>query len=110
MHDKENYVWHTFWLIITKTDRIAVGSADFKDIPDKNGEVEIGYGLGEKHTEKGYMTEAVRAMCKWAFESALVKSIVAETETDNEPSKRLLTRCGFKKYLEGETLWWRLNK
>ena len=31
-----------------KTDRIVVGSADFKGLPNAQGEVEIGYGLGKE--------------------------------------------------------------
>ena len=50
--DPDNYTWHSFWLLIRKTDRAVVGSADFKDIPDINNEVEIGYGLGELFEQK----------------------------------------------------------
>ena len=60
--DSENYFWHSFWLLIRKSDRVIVGSADFKDIPNKDCEVEIGYGLGKDFEHNGYMTEAVMAM------------------------------------------------
>ena len=65
--DPGNVLWHTFWLLIRKSDRTIVGSADFKNIPDGNGEAEIGYGLGNGFEHTGYMTEAVRAMCGWAL-------------------------------------------
>lgn len=42
------YLWLTFWLIVKKDDNIAVGMIDFKNIPNENREVEIGYGLGKK--------------------------------------------------------------
>ena len=32
--DKERYLWHTFWLLIRKADRLVIGAADFKDIPE----------------------------------------------------------------------------
>lgn len=57
------YLWLTFWLIVKKDDNIAVGMIDFKNIPNENREVEIGYGLGKKHEHFGYMTEAVEAFC-----------------------------------------------
>ena len=41
------YLWLTFWLIVKKDDNIAVGMIDFKNIPNENREVEIGYGLGK---------------------------------------------------------------
>ena len=43
--DRANYRWHSFWLMIRKSDHVVVGSADFKDVPDENGEVEIGLSL-----------------------------------------------------------------
>ena len=105
--DPENYVWHSFWLIIRKSDNVVVGSADFKDIPNESGEVEIGYGLGKEFEHNGYMTEAVEAMCKWAFEQNNVKNVVAETDVDGYASQRILKRCGFKLDKQGETLWWK---
>ena len=54
------------------------------------------------------MTETVAAMCGWALGQEGVKHIIAETLPDNFPSQRILTRCGFKQYESGKTLWWKL--
>ena len=105
--DPDNYIWHSFWLIIEKRSRIVIGAADFKDVPDDNGEVEIGYGLGKEFEHKGYMTEAVKAMCEFGKKQEGVKHIIAETELDNIPSHNILKRCGFKEYSRDETIWWR---
>ncbi len=104
--DRDNYLWHSFWLLIDRASRTVVGSADFKACPDKLGRVEIGYGLGEEYEHKGYMSEAVAAMCSWALSQPQVKNVVAETEKSNLPSQRLLRRCGFTPLSEGDTLWW----
>lgn len=106
--DFENYLWHSFFLLIRKEDRVVVGSADFKDIPNENAEVEIGYGLGKEFEHKGYMTEAVKAMCKLALKQNGVENIIAETDLDGFASQRILERVGFKKYYEANTIWWRL--
>ena len=107
--DSENYFWHSFWLLIRKSDRVIVGSADFKDIPNKDCEVEIGYGLGKDFEHNGYMTEAVMAMTQWALKQDGVLSVIAETELDGFASQRILKRCGFKKYKEEAATWWRLR-
>ena len=107
-NDELNYLFHGFWLIIRKEDRVVVGSADFKALPDANGEVEIGYGLGKKHEHHGYMTEAVQAMCDWAMSQQAITHVIAETENDNIPSQNILTRCGFTQYKQADTLWWKL--
>jgi RimJ/RimL family protein N-acetyltransferase len=48
LNNPENYVYHSFWFIIRKEDKTVVGSMDFKNIPNKLKEIEIGYGLGKK--------------------------------------------------------------
>lgn len=108
VNDQADYIYNTFWFLIRKTDRIVVGSADFKDVPDENGEVEIGYGLGKSFEHNGYMTEAVKAMCSWALEQPGVSHVIAETDTDNPPSQSILRRCGFLLYQKADTYWWRL--
>lgn len=108
--DPENYFWHSFFLIIRKSDRVVVGSADFKNIPDENGEVEIGYGLGREFEHNGYMTETVRAMTEWALAQQKVNAVIAETEKDNKPSQHILERCGYTIYKTQDTLWWKITE
>lgn len=90
------------------SDRVVVGSADFKDIPNVDGEVEIGYGLGIQFEKQGYMIEAVQAMIKWAMGQEGVKHIIAETDLDGVASGRILQKCGFKEIARNQTIWWRL--
>lgn len=106
--DPTNYLFYSFFFLIRKTDRVVVGSADFKNLPNKNGEVEIGYGLGKTFEHKGYMTEAVKAICEFAVMQSNVFNVIAETEAEGFASQRILERCGFKKYKQAETIWWRL--
>ncbi|MCK9303128.1 MAG: GNAT family N-acetyltransferase [Bacteroidales bacterium] len=108
--DPDNYLWHTFRLIIRKSDRAVIGSADFKDVPNINGEVEIGYGIGKEFEHQGYMTEAAEAMCRWALSQPDVKSVIAETYLDGYASQRILQRLGFVEYSRDETVWWRLSR
>lgn len=106
--DPTNYLWHSFFFLVRKEDRVVVGSAAFKDIPNENGEVEIGYGLGKEFEHKGYMTEAVKAMCEFGLKQKGVGNIIAETDLDGFASQRILERCGFENYKQEETIWWRL--
>lgn len=108
LRDEGHYLYHTFWLLVRKTDRVVVGSAAFKDVPNADGAVEIGYGLGKAFERRGYMTEAVRAMCRWGLSQPDVKYVIAETERGNLVSQRVLERCSFVLYKEDDTLWWRI--
>ena len=106
--DPEHYPWHSFWLMIRKTDRIVLGSADFKDVPDENGISELGYGIGPAFEHHGYTTEAARALCAWALAQPGVKHLSAETDLDGSASQRILQRLGFQEIQRAETVWWRL--
>lgn len=108
VNHSNDYLWHSFWFLIRKIDRTVVGSADFKGIPNTMQEVEIGYGLGKGFEHNGYMTEAVRAMCKWALEQANVSHIIAETDIAGFASQHILQRCGFGEKKREETIWWQL--
>ncbi|MEO1399515.1 MAG: GNAT family protein, partial [Pseudomonadota bacterium] len=55
----------------------------------------LGYWMGERYAGQGYMAEAVRAVCAYAFNHLGLHRIEAATVLDNERSQRLLARCGF---------------
>ncbi|MDR1230243.1 MAG: GNAT family N-acetyltransferase [Spirochaetaceae bacterium] len=109
-NDPLHYRYHSFWFIMRKSDGVVVESMDFKNIPSKTKEIEIGYGLGKKYEHNGYMTEAVKKFCDWALTDEKIETITAETERENAASQGVLERCGFQKYREEETAWWKLNR
>ena len=98
--------WHSFWFLIRKSDRTVVGSAVFKERPDPEGCVEIGYGLGREFERNGYMREAVEALCAWALRQEGVRHVTAETDANGFASQRLLLKCGFRERSRAETCWW----
>lgn len=107
--NKDNYLYYTFWLLIRKSDRVAIGSAAFKGSANHEGEIEIGYGLGKGFEHNGYMTEAVGEMCKWGLAQENVNYIIAETDLDGYASQRVLERNGFIRYKFSDSSWWRLG-
>ena len=96
-NDPENYIWYTLWFIelqdATNQNEI-IGSLSFKGISE-NGIVEIGYGINDGYENKGYTTEAVRAVVEWASAQKNVKQIEAEAEESNMASIRVLEKCNF---------------
>lgn len=107
----DNYNWFTNWQIILKSENKAIGSACFMKEPDAEGNVEIGYGINDDYRCKGYMTEAVIAMCQWAFLQEKVKAVIAETEIDNYGSHRVLEKSGMIKYKHSDnSIWWIIEK
>jgi len=110
-NEPENLKYHSFWFIIRKEDNIVMGSMGYKNIPNETKEIEVGYGLAKNEYEhNGYMTEALQSFCKEALLDERIEIIIAETEKENIASKRVLEKCGFIKYKEEESEWWKLSK
>lgn len=99
---KENPANHGWlaWYIILKNDgqgkRIAIGGCGFKGAPDENGLVETGYGIMESFHRKGYATEALEGLLKWAFGHPETNTVIAETTTGNYASLGVLLKKGFR--------------
>jgi len=86
--------WLTYWLLVLREEDLGIGLAGFKGAPDRMGYVEIGYGLAGPYRRRGYMTEAVRALVDWAFAQPRCRAVLADTNTDNVASQRVLRRVG----------------
>lgn len=93
--------WASDWSIYLKTGE-EIGGIGFKGLPNEEGKVEIGYGVEPKYQNQGYATEAVETMIRWAFSQKGVKCVQAQTESNNEVSKSVLRKNGFKEVGIGE--------
>jgi len=56
----------------------------------------LGYWIGPEFARNGFMSEAVRALVHYAFETLDLSRIEAACLPKNEASRGLLERCGFK--------------
>lgn len=56
----------------------------------------LGYWIGEKFARQGYMTAAVRALIPFVFRTLGLHRIEASCLVDNDASKSLLARTGFR--------------
>jgi RimJ/RimL family protein N-acetyltransferase len=61
---------------------------------------ELGYWLGEPYWNRGYASEASRALVDFAFEKLGLERLVAGHYVDNHPSGRVLTKLGFRYTVE----------
>lgn len=63
------------------------------DVYEKSAE--LGYWLAEAYWGRGVMTEAVRQICREAFDRFDILRIYAEPFADNQGSRRVLEKAGF---------------
>ncbi len=103
--------WYTYFLIVQEEDRQSVGVCGFKGAPTMNGSTEVGYAMHPDFRNRGYMTETVRALVRWAFTQENCKRVTAETLRDNIASQRVLQKAGLVLDRASETmLFWKIEK
>ena len=90
-----------FWSVVEKASGKRIGEAGILDVkraivPSFDGVPEIGWGLDPEAQGKGYATEAVHAVMRWAEDRFGKVRMVCIIDPDNAPSIRVAERCGFK--------------
>jgi ribosomal-protein-alanine N-acetyltransferase len=55
----------------------------------------LGYWAGQRYARKGYITAAVRAVVRYAFEDLDLHRVEAACQPDNFASRRVLEKCRF---------------
>jgi GrpB-like predicted nucleotidyltransferase (UPF0157 family)/RimJ/RimL family protein N-acetyltransferase len=92
----EEFPWHTYWLVVILAEPFGAGLIGFKGVPDKNGEVEIGYGIDPAWRRQGYTTEAARALINWALRQPPCLAVTAWSDKGNLASARVLEKVGMQ--------------
>ncbi|MFT3846174.1 MAG: GNAT family N-acetyltransferase [Lacibacter sp.] len=95
--DEKN--WWTYFPI-HKLDNKLIGSGGYKGKPTNDGTVELGYEIAPGYRNRGLATEMTNGFIENAFKDTRVKSIIAHTLGQDNPSTRVLQKCGFKKVEE----------
>ena len=112
--DSENSFWWFPRLIVV--ERLIVGMISFKNTPDLDGSVEIGYGIVPSQQRRGFATYAVNLLVREAFSRPEIQTIVAYTSVSNLASQKVLeknqfVREGIKIDTEdGKLLVWRKRR
>jgi len=66
----------------------------------ENNRAELGYWIAEPFWNKGYITEAVKAILKFGFEELNLNKIIAEYLTTNQASGKVMIKNGMIKEAE----------
>jgi ribosomal-protein-alanine N-acetyltransferase len=105
-----DYLYSTFWIVVEKASSAIVAELGFKNNPDQQGNIEIGYGSMPAYRGRGIMTEAVAGMIQWARSVPEIHAILAETDKDNAASIRVLEKNNFVPFdLRENMRWWKIN-
>ena len=85
------------FFIFRQSDEALVGGCTLSNI--RRGVQQsstLGYWVGQRFANQGYVTSAVRAVQHFVFKELKLWRLEAACLPENEPSKKVLRRCGFQ--------------
>ncbi len=98
--------------VFREPDELLVGGVTLSNIRRGVAQMaSLGYWAGEKFSGQGYITNAVRAVVRHAFEDLDLHRVEAACQPDNIASRRVLEKAGFtqegaaKAYLKINGRW-----
>lgn len=91
-----------FWTVVRAEDDAVLGQCGVVPIDFNGPEHELGYRFGRDHWGKGYATEAAALAASHAFGPLGLARLVAVTYPENTPSRRVLTKAGFRETGESD--------
>ena len=107
--DPASRVWRLYFIVHNR-DKTVIGDVGIKGPPDRDGSVEIHFGLVPAYRRQGCGSEAVQALVRWVFTQPRAQLITAVCDYDNAASIRVLTKLGMRRVrIEGRLLLWYLS-
>lgn len=89
--DKEEITWGIF----NKIDGKLVGICNLGDFVESSRRGEVGYDIKKSEWNKGYATEAIKMLVKFALCDMNLNRVEAFITPGNDGSVRVLEKCGF---------------
>lgn len=86
----------TFAFAVTADNKVIGSIGVFRQGNIHKRTAELGYYISEKYWGKGIMTEAVKQICEYVFETSDIVRIYAEPFAYNSASCRVLEKAGFQ--------------
>lgn len=84
------------WAITVPPSNVPIGFINLGGDETDHVGVSLGYALHEDALHKGLATEAVLALCAYAFDRWGFDEILASVQVENEASSAVLKRAGFE--------------
>ncbi len=91
-----NYVDNYNWAMQIKDTNELIGSIGLFYVDDFHHSCELGYCIGKKYWNKGYTTEASKAIIDYCFNRVGFNRITGCCFVGNVASRRVLEKCGMQ--------------
>lgn len=90
----DEWVFHTFWTIVSLKDRTIVGNIYFKNKPCVDI-AEVRFNVSSRYENQGFATLALELMCQFA-QKCEIKKVVANIEPTNIQALKVLEKNNFR--------------
>jgi ribosomal-protein-alanine N-acetyltransferase len=84
------------WGILIKNENKLIGSIDLRGWNTDNKCGDVGYAISKDYWNKGFVSEAMKAVIKFGFEQLQLNRIEAHCQKENIGSWRVMEKCGMK--------------
>ena len=84
------------WSMLEKRSGRFIGNIELMDLTDTQGE--LGIALTAAMQDRGYGTEAVRALIRYGLDQLKLRRIFLRTHPDNARAQHVYRKCGFTEY------------
>ena len=85
------------WAVIEKETEECIGQIAYFLVDSDNRFAEIEYCIGKAFQQKGYATEATKAVINYGFERIGLNKVQICVRPSNVASGKVIEKCGFKK-------------
>lgn len=85
------------WVITLRDSGRVIGTIGFVWYSAENSSAEIGYSLSAEYWNRGYATQALRAVSAEAFRSLPLNRLEAQHDLRNPASGRVMEKSGFRR-------------
>ena len=86
--------WPSSYAIALKDSDKLIGTIGFMWLNTENKSAEIGYSLSKPYWNQGFMTEALKAMIGFAFDTLHLHRIEAQHDLRNPASGKVMAKAG----------------
>lgn len=93
---------------LIETGRV-IGTATLYGWDRAHARASIGYALRQDHWRRGFVTEAIRGLIRFAFDELQLHRLEADVDPNNEASVRSLERLGFLREGHQRERYWMLG-
>ena len=84
------------WVVVLKETGTVIGTIGFIWYSSENRSAELGYSFSREHWNRGYATQALKAVIASVFRSLPVNRLEAQHDVRNPASGRVMEKCGLR--------------